>query len=163
VDLAQLAGWDVCVIATPDGLRWIDAPALVEQTGHPVRHRFKNPGDPDVLPPADAMAVAPATVNTVNKWSAGIADTLALGLVVEAVGRGLPVVVLPFTNDAMAAHPAFGHSVARLREWGVTVLWGDGTLPAFGPGSGDAYTEQVPWDRVVAALPDPRKRDGGVG
>jgi hypothetical protein len=53
--------------------------------------------------------------------------------------------------------------VARLREWGVTVLWGDGTLPAFGPGSGDAYTEQVPWDRVVAALPDPRERDGGVG
>jgi hypothetical protein len=35
------------------------------------------------LPPADAIAVAPATYNTINKWAAGISDTLALGILCE--------------------------------------------------------------------------------
>ena len=90
VDLAQQDGWDVCVITTPDGAKFVDQSALVRQTGHPVRTHYKNPGDPDVLPPADAMIVCPATVNTVNKWAAGITDTLALGLLVEAPGQGRP-------------------------------------------------------------------------
>jgi flavoprotein len=29
------------------------------------------------------VIVAPATVNTINKWAAGICDTLALGILVE--------------------------------------------------------------------------------
>ena len=108
VGLAQAAGWEVCVVATPDGRRYVDDSGVAAQTGHPVRSSFKNPGDLDVLPEPDAMIVAPATVNTINKWSAGIADTLALGLLVEALGKGLPIVMLPFTNAAMAAHPAGG-------------------------------------------------------
>jgi phosphopantothenoylcysteine decarboxylase len=39
------------------------------------------PGERDVLPKSDAIIVAPATFNTVNK-AAGIADTLALEFVV---------------------------------------------------------------------------------
>jgi flavoprotein len=34
--------------------------------------------------------VAPATFNTINKWAQGISDTLALGLLNEATGLGLP-------------------------------------------------------------------------
>lgn len=118
VDLAQQDGWDVCVITTPDGAKFVDRPALVRQTGHPVRTHYKQPGDPDLLPPANAMIVCPATVNTVNKWAAGITDTLALGLLVEAQGLGVPIVAVPFTNAAMAAHPAFRAGLARLDEWG---------------------------------------------
>ena len=44
------------------------------------------------------MIVAPATFNTINKWAAGISDTLALGLLTEAIGKKIPVVALPFTN-----------------------------------------------------------------
>jgi hypothetical protein len=69
--------------------QWIDVPALSERTGHPVRSDYKLPGEPDVLPPPDAIIVAPATFNTINKWAAGIADTLALGLVCEGIGMGL--------------------------------------------------------------------------
>jgi Flavoprotein len=35
----------------------------------------------------DAIIVAPATFNTINKWAVGISDTLALGLLTEAIGR----------------------------------------------------------------------------
>jgi phosphopantothenoylcysteine synthetase/decarboxylase len=153
VDLAQRDGWDVCAVASPDGRKFLDVPALAAQTGHPVRSHYKNPGDPDVLPEADAIIVAPATVNTINKWAAGIADTLPLGLVVEGVGRGIPLVALPFTNAAMAAHPAFAESVERLRSWGVTVLYGDDVIRLHTPGTGEAFIDDIPWHLALKALP----------
>jgi phosphopantothenoylcysteine synthetase/decarboxylase len=152
VSLAHADGWDVCIVATPDGAKFIDVVDLAARTGHPVRTRYKNPGDPDVLPSADAMIVAPATVNTVNKWAAGITDTLALGLLVEAQGRGLPIVAMPYTNLAMAAHPAFLAGVARLRDWGVNVLFGDDVLILHPPGSAEAHLNGFPWGLALDAL-----------
>jgi phosphopantothenoylcysteine synthetase/decarboxylase len=67
VRLAQRDGWDVWVIASPDGTRFIDAEALATMTGHPVRSRYQEPGAPDVLPPADAMIAAPITCNSLAK------------------------------------------------------------------------------------------------
>ena len=61
VRLAHQDGWEVCVITTPDGRKFVDVAALQAQTGHPVRTYYKSPGDPDVLPEPDARIVAPAT------------------------------------------------------------------------------------------------------
>ncbi|WP_416903031.1 flavoprotein [Micromonospora echinospora] len=155
VKLAQRDGWDVCLVATPDGAKFVDAPALARLTGHPVRTSYKQPQDPDVLPPADAMVVCPATVNTVNKWAAGITDTLALGLLVEAQGLGVPIVAVPFTNNAMATHPAFRAALDRLREWGVTVLFGDDVYPLHAPGTGERYLHTFPWQLALDALSAP--------
>ncbi|KXK60937.1 MULTISPECIES: flavoprotein [Micromonospora] len=152
VGAAQRDGWDVCVVTTPDGAKFLDHEALARQTGHPVRSRYKQPGDPDLLPPADAMIVCPATVNTVNKWAAGITDTLALGLLVEAQGRGVPIVAVPFTNSAMAAHPAFLDGLTRLRGWGVRVLFGEHVVPLHPPGTGEAHLHAFPWQAPLAAL-----------
>jgi phosphopantothenoylcysteine synthetase/decarboxylase len=153
VGLAHARGWEVCVICTPDALRFVDVPGLAAQTGHPVRVRYKNPGDLDVLPAPSAIVVAPATVNTINKWAAGIADTLALGLVVEGIGLGLPIIAIPYTNAAMAAHPAFEENIARLRSWGVTLLYGDDVIKLHPPGTGEAHLESFPWHLAVEALP----------
>lgn len=87
-------------------LRFIDRPALEAQTGYPVRSDYKQPDTPDVLPPADAMVVGGASFNTINKWADGISDTLALGLLNEAIGLDLPIAALPFLNSAQAAYPA---------------------------------------------------------
>ena len=153
VDFAHDDGWEVCVIASPDGRKFIDAPALAARTGYPVRSTFKDPGDPDVFPDADAMIVAPATMNTMNKWAAGIADTLPLALLAEGMGRGLPIVAVPFTNTALAAHPAFREAIARLRAWGVTVLYGDEVVKPHAPGIGDALVDDFPWQLALRALP----------
>ena len=157
VDLAQRDGWEVCVITTPDGRRFVDLEALEEQTGHPVRSHYKNPGDSDLLPPPDAIIVAPATVNTINKWAAGIADTYALGRLAEATGRRVPVVVMPFVNQALAANTVYAESLARLRRDGVLVL--DGTPDAGGVRRGVAAhpagtfdLETFPWAHALAAL-----------
>ncbi|GAB1690244.1 flavoprotein [Krasilnikovia sp. M28-CT-15] len=162
VDLAQRDGWEVCVITTPDGRKFVDVGALQAQTGHPVRTYYKNPGDHDVLPPADAMIVAPATVNTVNKWAAGITDTLVLGLLVEGYGFGVPTVVVPYTNKVMALHPALHESLAKLRDWGVRVLYGDDVMRLGGPGQTDRFRGQFPWRRALQAVSNPFASDSRV-
>ncbi|WP_418960708.1 flavoprotein [Streptomyces tritici] len=127
IGAAQDRGWAVGVVATPTALGFLDTEALVARTGHPIRSAWRTPGEPRPLPPADAIAVAPATFNTINKWAAGIADTLALGILCEAYGLGIPTAVLPCVNDAMAAHPAYPRSLDRLREMGVLI--GAGASP----------------------------------
>ena len=59
IEPAQEAGWDVCVLATPSATKFIDSAALEKRTGHPVRSDYKEPGTEDVLPPPDAIIVAP--------------------------------------------------------------------------------------------------------
>jgi phosphopantothenoylcysteine synthetase/decarboxylase len=150
VGLAQDHGWDTCVLTTPSGRRFADVAALERQTGHPVRSEYKNPGEPDVLPAPDAVIAAPVTVNTINKWALGICDTLALGILVEAIGKRLPIVAVPSTNREHAAHPAFGESVGKLRSWGVTVL--DGSTTQHEPGEGGSVVHLFPWAQALAAV-----------
>jgi hypothetical protein len=148
IGFAQANGWDVCVIVTPDGTKFVDAAHLAELTGHPVRVHYKHPDEPDVLPPADALVIAPATFNTINKLAGGISDTLALGQVNEAVGLGLPVIAVPWPNVDLARHPAFQRSVAALREWGVTVLLDPSRLPR----ASVPEPARFPWDELRAEL-----------
>ena len=140
------------MLTSPSGRRFADAGALERQTGHPVRSEYKNPGEPDVLPEPDAIIVAPATVNTINKWAAGICDTLALGILVEAIGKQLPIVAVPVTNRAHAAHPAFGENVAKLRSWGVTVLFDQDLTVLPEPGTGSSQPDLFPWRQALEEI-----------
>jgi len=119
----QAAGWDVCVIATPHASLWMDVQALAKRSGHVVRTDYKLPWEADPLPRADAMLVMPATFNTINKWAQGISDTLATGLLCEALGRGTPpIVAIPCLKMDLIHHPAFKKNIALLRECGVCIL-----------------------------------------
>jgi phosphopantothenoylcysteine decarboxylase len=151
VAAARQEGWITCVLATPSAVRFLDVAALAEQTGYPVRSEYKNPGEPDVLPAPDAVIVAPATVNTINKWAAGICDTLALGILVEGFGKKLPTVAVPWSNAAHAAHPVFIENLARLRSWGVIVLHGPEVYPPHEAATGDDHLEDFPWQEALAA------------
>lgn len=152
VALLAEQGWSVCVIATPRAAGWLDTAALAEQTGFPVRQDYKQPGDADALPKADAIAVVPATFNTINKWVAGISDTFALGLLNESIGLPLPVMAAPYAKSTLAAHPAFNKSLRKLRRWGVRILPNEvirrKTIVKGDPSGFD-------WRPVVAALERP--------
>ncbi|WP_019891120.1 flavoprotein [Streptomyces purpureus] len=140
ISAAREADWDVGVIATPHALGFLDTDAVVAQTGRPIRSAWRKPGDPRPFPPADAMVVAPATFNTLNKWAAGLADTLALGTLCEAYGAGVPTAALPCVNADLAAHPAYRQSLARLREMGVRI------------GEADPFR----WEEALELLPPAR-------
>ncbi|MFG1877051.1 flavoprotein [Sphaerisporangium sp. NPDC049003] len=152
VTLAQDAGWTVQIIATPPALDFIDVPALEKQTGRPVRSQYRKPGEPK-SPRADAIIVAPATYNTINKFAQGIADTYALGLLAEAPGLGIPVVILPFVNSALAGRAPFCRNVEQLRAEGVHVLLGPGKFEPHAPNSGADHTDTYPWHLALSALP----------
>ncbi|MEU8270779.1 flavoprotein [Sphaerisporangium sp. NPDC049002] len=151
VTLAQDAGWTVQVIATPPALDFIDVPALETQTGRPVRSRYRKPDEPK-SPRADAIIVAPATYNTINKFAQGIADTYALGLLAEAPGLGIPVVILPFVNTALAGRAPFRRSVDQLRAEGIHVLIGPGRFEPHAPSSGADDTAGYPWRASLYVL-----------
>ncbi|WP_030682347.1 flavoprotein [Streptomyces sp. NRRL B-1347] len=121
ITAAQERGWGVGVVATPQALGFLDTAAVEAQTGYPIRSAWRTPEEPRPLPPADAIAVAPASFNTINKWAAGNSDTLALGILCEAYGMGTPTVALPYLNAAQAAHPAYRQSLDRLRAMDVLI------------------------------------------
>jgi phosphopantothenoylcysteine synthetase/decarboxylase len=121
VRLAQQRLWRVRVIPTPDALSFVDAAVLAAMTGNQVEVGYRSPSDPRP-PRPDAVIVAPATFNTVNKVALGITDTHALGVIAEAIGRQVPVVMVPWVNAPLAAREPFRRSVEQLRAEGVSVV-----------------------------------------
>ena len=103
-------------LATPAAVEhFLDPPALTALTGHPVRSTYRTP-DTGPLPRADAVIVAPATYNTINKWAAGIADNYVLNQLAELTGLGARIVVLPFVNQGLAANQVFLRNIEQLRQ-----------------------------------------------
>src|SRR6516165_1921918 len=73
-------------------------------------------------PPRGVVLFAPCSFNSLNKLAHGIADNLALSVVVEAIGRGTPVIVGPSLNAPLLNHPEAQASLNRLLAWGVTIV-----------------------------------------
>ncbi len=152
----------MCVIATTaaEAGGFVDVPAVEAASGRSVRSDWRRVDEEKRNPPPDAVIVAPLTMNSVNKWAAGIADTYALGLLTEAVGLGLPVVALPFWSTALDAHPATRRSVRVLRDLGVRVLYGPGAWEPHAPGTGGKQVDGYPWELALRAVGE---ASGGVG
>jgi hypothetical protein len=152
IELAHAAGWAVHCLATPAALEhFLDLDDLARLTGHPVRTNHQRAGQPG-LPKADAVIVAPATYNTINKWANGIADNYVLTQLAELTGLGLPIVVLPFVNTALANNRPFHRSITDLRAVGITVLYGDGAFTPHPPRAGGGQLDHYPWALALDAV-----------
>lgn len=150
VSLAREQGWAVQLLATPAAVSFIDVEGLEKQSGRPVRSRHRAPGEPR-SPKADAVVIAPATFNTINKLATGIADNYALDVVNEAIGLGVPTVILPFVNSAYADRAPFRASVEKLREERVRVLIGQGAFIPHDAGAGANAFDHFPWGLALSA------------
>ncbi len=106
---------------TPGAARVVSPRTLVMAPGHRLVESYF---DEAILPrPSDApMLVAPCSFNSLNKLAGGIADSLALSVTADMIGRGLPVVVALSVNAPLWNHPRTRQSIAALREWGVSVV-----------------------------------------
>jgi hypothetical protein len=150
ITLAHGRGWTVQTIATPAALEFFDRAAVEKQTGSPVKSEHSKPGAPRSRIP-DAIVVAPATYNTINKWAQGISDTYALGVLAELTGLDIPIVVLPFANSALASRIPFRRSVDSLRQEGVQVLLGQGGYEPSPPRAG-GVADTYPWNAALDEL-----------
>ncbi len=154
VRLAQQRSWTVRVVPTPDALSFVDAAELETMTGNKVEVGYRSPSDPRP-PRPDALIVAPATFNTMNKCALGITDTHALGVIAEAIGRQVPVVMVPWVNAPLAAREPFRRSVAALRDERVCTLL-RGEDPAAEPfGAENSETSDFPWQRALDMIEGP--------
>lgn len=165
VELAHAHGWTVQIIATPAAVQFLDTATLQTLTGQPVRSSYCTPQPTRArsLPDTSAVIVAPATFNTINKAAAGISDNYALGVLAEAIGRRLPVIIVPFLNTALAARQPFTRAITHLRAEGVRILLGenDGWTP-HPPGTGNQRIPTFPWATALHHAED-AAADGGVG
>ena len=141
---AVARGWTVQVIATSSARPFFDGAKIEKLTGGPVRSEYSAPGAPRSTIPA-AIIVAPATFNTMNQWALGISDTYALGVLAEQTGLEIPIVVIPFVSEALAARPPFERSVKALRAEGVSVLLGPGGIKPHPVHTEAEHVASFPW------------------
>ena len=86
---------------------------------------------------ADAVLVAPATARWLGAMANGLADDI---ITATCLATRAPVVVAPAMDGDMYAHPATVANVARLRDFGYTVV---------DPGSGPLASGQLGVGRLV--------------
>ena len=55
---------------------------------------------------ADLLLIAPCTANTISKIACGIDDTPVTTFATTALGRGMPVLLVPAMHHSMFRHPA---------------------------------------------------------
>lgn len=129
---AVARGWIVQVIPTQNAPEWLSVSDLdlEEQTGGSTQNASnstssRNPSHKSSK--VEAVIIAPASYNTINKLALGISDNHALDVISPLVSKGIPFVILPFVNLLHVQRVPLHRSVRTLQKEGVTVLlqpWG---------------------------------------
>jgi len=170
ITLVHRAGWSATVTATPSALPFLDTSTIETMTGTPTRTAFEAPSNGDnkrTIGKADAVIMAPATFNSVNKLAAGIADTYALTVVAELVGLAVPTVIVPFVNSALAARSPYQNALRTLQAEGIRIVGPDDQWEPHEPGTGGQRQQQFPWqqafDLAAGMVGDRRQARWSVG
>ncbi|MDR1976114.1 MAG: bifunctional phosphopantothenoylcysteine decarboxylase/phosphopantothenate--cysteine ligase CoaBC [Campylobacteraceae bacterium] len=110
---------------------------------------------------ADVFVIAPATANTINKLSCGIADNL---LTSAALAFTKPILIAPAANTAMFLHRSTQHSLEKLKSFGYKIVEPATKLLACDiEGQGAlANTKAIFYETARALLSSPFWRDRDV-
>src|SRR3954466_5797467 len=110
----------VIAIPTPNASRVIALRELADVAGAQVVESYFDLAIRP-RPPRGVVLFAPCSFNSLNKLAHGIADSLALSVAAESIGRKTPVIVAPSLNQPLLDHPVAQASLRKISEWGVTV------------------------------------------
>ena len=111
----------VIAIPTPNAARVVAGRELADVEGAQVVESYFDAAIRP-RPPRGVVLFAPCSFNSLNKLAHGIADSLALSVTAEAIGRGTPVIVAPSLNAPLLAHPVAQRSLGVLPGWGVKIV-----------------------------------------
>jgi phosphopantothenoylcysteine synthetase/decarboxylase len=120
-ELLRLGFATVIALPTPNASRVIAPRELADIEGAQVVQSYFDLAIRP-RPPRGVVLFAPCSFNSLNKLAHGIADSLALSVVAEAIGRGTPVIVGPSLNAPLLNHPEARASLKKLTSWGVTIV-----------------------------------------
>ena len=132
--LVALGFASVIAIPTPNAARTIAGRELADISGAQVVESYFDMAIRP-RPPRGVVLFAPCSFNSLNKLAHGIADSLALSVIAEAIGRATPVIVAPSLNQPLLDHPQAQQSLRTLPAWGVTIVppADDGEGPRLAP------------------------------
>jgi phosphopantothenoylcysteine synthetase/decarboxylase len=110
----------------------------------------------------DAVICCPATFNTLNKWAAGINDSLALGVLNDALGLGTPVLTVPMVAERLCRHPVWPATLAFLANAGVDTIDATDGQPTSHPrgirsGTGDSVANGFDPESLIRWLKGGRR------
>jgi phosphopantothenoylcysteine decarboxylase / phosphopantothenate---cysteine ligase len=107
-----------CGIVHPDALTYATGrPAITRITGMVEHVLYCGEGGA-----GDLLLIAPCTANTIGKIAGAIDDTPVTTFATTALGRGMPVVVVPAMHESMYRHPGVVENLRRLSAWGIDVV-----------------------------------------
>ncbi|HIQ30034.1 MAG TPA: bifunctional phosphopantothenoylcysteine decarboxylase/phosphopantothenate--cysteine ligase CoaBC [Candidatus Caldiarchaeum subterraneum] len=119
-------GADVIPVMTGDALRMVGEELLRWATGNdPVTNitgALEHVGLAGKETGADLILVAPATLNTITKIAAGVADTPVTLVVQTALGSGIPLLIAPAMHEPMFLNRLFLDAVEKLKSIGVEFI-----------------------------------------
>ena len=119
--LVALGFGTVIALPTPNASRTIAPRELADMAGAQVVESYFDLAIRP-RPPRGVVLFAPCSFNSLNKLAHGIADSLALSVVAEAIGRRTPVIVAPSLNQPLLEHPQAQMSLRVLPTWGVMIV-----------------------------------------
>jgi phosphopantothenoylcysteine synthetase/decarboxylase len=132
----------VIALPTPNASRVIAGRELADVPGAQVVESYFDMAIRP-RPPRGVVLFAPCSFNSLNKLANGIADSLALSVVAEAIGRKTPVIVGPSLNQPLLDHPEAQTSLRKLPNWGVIIV------PPVDEGEGPRL---APTEQLLAAV-----------
>ena len=160
--LLRAEGADVAVMLTPSATRFVGALSFAALSRHPVETDVLELlpdgriGHIVVADSADAIVVAPATAHWLSTMANGMPGDVVTA---TCLATSAPVVVAPAMDGDMWTHPATRANVARLREYGYTLVEPEsGPLASGQSGVGRLADLAAIIDAVVAATESCRVR-----
>ena len=145
-------GFDVQTTATDSALQFIGTATLEGLTGHPVRTNVFQAGQMmdhiNLVKWADLIILCPASANSINRLSQGLADDW-IGSIFLANNFRKPYWIAPAMNTQMYHHPATQASLKILKEWGATIFdTATGQLACGDMGEGKLIDPEIIYDRI---------------
>ena len=113
-------GADVKAYVTPSVYDFVGKSALEWGTEQEVLDRLT--GRAEHIAHHDAVLVAPATLNTINKVMVGIADNAVTTLVASALGQNTLVYFVPTMHESLYNNPFFKKNMAEALKYGIRVI-----------------------------------------
>ena len=152
-------GYDVECVLTKSASKFIGRATIEGLTGKAVHTDLFDSDNImshiHLIRDANAVVVAPATANFINKIANGFADDLASTLFL-AHDFKKPFIVAPAMNTKMYEHPQTQVSIKRLKEIGVTILEaGSGILACGEVGYGKLLEPEIMIEEIEKILKHP--------
>jgi len=145
-------GAAVTVVMTESATRFVTPLTFAALSGRKVHGSIFTAAEAEQIPhiklarQADAVLIAPATAQTIARLAHGLADDLLATIVLATNAK---IVICPAMNSQMYRHPATQANLAKLREYGYTIIKpACGTMACGEEGPG----RLVDWDEARQAL-----------